>query len=73
MDKIITYELFKEDKWDEDNGSYTAYGIRTSNKEEEVGDITVNLCEALKILRVLNDNNVSIYHFKDVIYDLLNL
>ncbi len=73
MDKIITYELFKEDKWDEDNGNYTAYGIRTSNKEEEVGDITVNLCEALKILRVLNDNNVSIYHFKDVIYDLLNL
>ena len=71
VDFDIRFELFKEIKVNDDKENYTTYGIRAKNREAEVGDVSVNLSEAIKILRILNDNNVSTIHLKDVIEDIL--
>ena len=71
VDFDIRFELFKEIKVNDDKESYITYGIRAKNGESEVGDVSVKLSEAIRILRVLNDNNVSVIHLKDIIEDIL--
>lgn len=67
----ITYELYMENKYDEDIGQYNTYSIRDKKGTVCVSDVTVNLKKALEILVTLNSNKVSLMHLKDVIEDLL--
>ena len=60
-----------ENKYNEDIGVYNTYSIRDKKGTVSVSDVTVNLKEALEILVILNSNQVSTVHLKDVIEDLL--
>ena len=66
-----TYELYCEVLYHEDIGEYKSYGIKSKKESIKISDVTTSLKRGLEILRILNDNQVSVIHLKDVISDLL--
>lgn len=65
------YLLSKDLISSEELGKYYSYGIIHSRTGEKIKDVTVNIEEAEKIIDLLNKNNVSIIHIKDVLLNIL--
>ncbi len=57
----------------EDLGFLTVYGIKACsvNEEKTVDDISLNETTVKKLISLLKENKVEIYHFESVIEDML--
>ena len=70
------YLMTKTKMANEDGVNYTAYGIKAVNKNtggliEEIVDISDECNFVEKLVKMFNENDLHIEHFKDVVYDFV--
>lgn len=78
----VAYEIIMSEMTNEDGVSYYTYGIRaicyknnpctvdcTMVGKDEIVDVSNNMDFVAKLVDVLNKLNVSIEHFRDVVFD----
>lgn len=70
--KNLVYEMTKSNVTNEDGVEYTAYGIKaTCNNSviDEISDVSTKSDFVSKLTQKMNNLDVHIEHFRDVIYD----
>lgn len=77
---MVYYETSKGDFTTEDNERYTAYGIRAYKingkskvKLDEINDISVDYEFVNNLANTFNEEKLQIEHFRDVIYDSIDM
>ncbi|MGI6031164.1 MAG: DUF6514 family protein [Eubacteriales bacterium] len=71
---MVIYKVARETRWDEDNGTYAAFGIRAMEEEGQcqyIPDISLNEHEVLELANRLNVLGLSVEHFRDVVEDFV--
>lgn len=69
----IKYSLVKSEVYIEDHGIVTTYGIKTDNLENNIiiKDISTSITKVNNLIKLCNDNNVSLIHLEDIIDDYI--
>ena len=65
------YELIEESILDEDNIAYISYGVRYTEDDIKISDITLNKESMLSFIALINRENLQPIHLKDVVEDYL--
>ncbi len=71
----MTYQIYSETYFSEEHGNYKSYGIRLIKDGQEIKrikDISIDVAYVVHIENLLNTNDVSEFHFDEVIEDLLS-
>ena len=72
----VSYEPFPQEKWNEDTGTYTCYGIRAVGPGGTcllaVEDVTLDLSEAQTLAKACTDGRLDPVHLVDVVLDWIS-
>ena len=73
---MVTYQVIEETLWNEEFGSYTAFGICAYEGKYEtalvrISDLFFERASAENFVRLCNKNGLSIIHLPEVIDNLL--